>query len=877
MRKNSVWLATFAIITFCLHDSSAQGIRLVRSSQSNLDFFVSNKGVVFNHDAIAGLNWPRGTSNSYIFGGGIWFAAKKYFPLENGDANPWTDLGSESDSLVSISGNTKTRDIYVSTIRSLNGLPLGLHKRSDTSDTWTDVPVHARFTSRVNTPLPNGQQLVGADSGLFASTSGGAWMAMVKAPRGTVEYFTALSKFGAAVSSHRQNSVTTQTLYVPNQNLSQWTLRYTFQIKENILFLTSLPGNSVIVAAHASRIWMSKDSGVTWDSTSAPGLSAITGVAISPLDTSLLTATATEGVFHTSNLGKTWTSYSDGIADLHTTALASSDGVNFALGTKTGIFTLNYSPSLKHSWINKSAGIPAIVSVRVLDIDAGGDLHVILDNARIYTTWRSKEFVPGLSTVCELGYNPDNGGGWFSPGESNSYKDGSDLSGRYYPYVGTKFDHETGLPKVQDSVTPSVRWPVWSSTIGRDSVKRNFNFGRWVSRPEERDSVANLGYKPVFISQEDILNSYTDFDTTANPEFVSGGGYPLGLNIQESIFSWGYSPYKDFIFVRYKIGNASNDTLRECYIAPAIDPDLGPGGTASSNSNSYFGLLHQDSVDCANNFTVSSIFHENPSMLKLGRQWSGQNFSATPPGIYGCLGVAFVETPVTINNQLIANDDSISLGGYGAKSKYFSNRLGLSSFRQWTISNDPQNTSQRYTFVASGRKDYVPSIVADMRMILSTGPFTLLPHATVTTTVAIAIARPSTTVLKYNQDSLLRLIGFAHDFFAHSVENNNDADAITIKHFEGALTESIPEQAKNIPETLQISPNPCHDYFTIRRSSSTVASFELFDVLGRVVIPKTNIEGRLEEVVSIHSIPAGLYILQLQTCGAASSRAILIE
>src|SRR5436305_80244 len=48
-----------------------------RNTYSNIDFFFTNKGVLFNNDAVAGCNWPRGTTNSYIFGGGMWFATKK--------------------------------------------------------------------------------------------------------------------------------------------------------------------------------------------------------------------------------------------------------------------------------------------------------------------------------------------------------------------------------------------------------------------------------------------------------------------------------------------------------------------------------------------------------------------------------------------------------------------------------------------------------------------------------------------------------------------------------------------------------------------------------------------------------------------------------
>src|SRR5579872_5518059 len=48
-----------------------------RNTLSNLDFFFTNKGILFNNDVGEGLFYPRGTTNFYIFGGGLWFATKK--------------------------------------------------------------------------------------------------------------------------------------------------------------------------------------------------------------------------------------------------------------------------------------------------------------------------------------------------------------------------------------------------------------------------------------------------------------------------------------------------------------------------------------------------------------------------------------------------------------------------------------------------------------------------------------------------------------------------------------------------------------------------------------------------------------------------------
>src|SRR5579872_6321493 len=49
-----------------------------RNTFSNLDFFFTNKGVIFNSGSNGeGLFYPRGQTSFYVFGGGLWFATKK--------------------------------------------------------------------------------------------------------------------------------------------------------------------------------------------------------------------------------------------------------------------------------------------------------------------------------------------------------------------------------------------------------------------------------------------------------------------------------------------------------------------------------------------------------------------------------------------------------------------------------------------------------------------------------------------------------------------------------------------------------------------------------------------------------------------------------
>jgi hypothetical protein len=75
------------------------------------------------------------------------------------------------------------------------------------------------------------------------------------------------------------------------------------------------------------------------------------------------------------------------------------------------------------------------------------------------------------------------------------------------------------MPKFQDSSAPQYRWPVWTPTNKAGSIKTNFNFGSYISSVTSRDSLASVGEKPVYISPEDILSTYSDFNSRANNNF----------------------------------------------------------------------------------------------------------------------------------------------------------------------------------------------------------------------------------------------------------------------------------------------------------------------------------------------------------------------
>lgn len=421
-----------------------------------------------------------------------------------------------------------------------------------------------------------------------------------------------------------------------------------------------------------------------------------------------------------------------------------------------------------------------------------------------------KEIQGRRRKLCELGYNPNSGAGWYMEGEKNELGNASDAAApdvKYISYVSTRYDKSSGK-FIQGSSTavppPYYPWPLWDTSTTKN-LKENFYFGDYISNVGERQHLqdrAGAGdttVKPAMISEEDIFNIYTDADVSNNPEYRANTGYPFGLDIQEVIYTWSFGRYRDMIFVRHKVTNRSNDPLYDCWIAPAFDPDLGPGtisgqDAAGNDHNSFV----SDTVGLPAHANLPEPYASHPSLLNMGYQWSAREQNKE----FGMVGFSFLESPVInpSNGDVIPNDSVEALGGYGPNSLYQTAQLGLKTFKKWTIRNDPSTGDLRYDFVSSGALDPDLGIEDDMRLLFATGPFTLKPGKSVETTVGIVFAHPSTTSKDDNFRALLELSAFAHEVFGKSVIDsvvtNPETQALdtfySIRHFLSPVPPDIP-------------------------------------------------------------------------------------
>lgn len=409
-----------------------------------------------------------------------------------------------------------------------------------------------------------------------------------------------------------------------------------------------------------------------------------------------------------------------------------------------------------------------------------------------------KKVISGrLTKLAEIGYNPNSGAGWYGPGEYNDEDLGTKNDAKYITYFSPRYDQYAGsYVGGANSFVPdvTVNWPLWDTSSAR-TLKQNFYFGDYISKVGNR----NVNYlqplvkggktpKPAMFSQEDMVDVYDDQDVTQNPEFKPNTGYPFGINIIESIYSWSFGRYRDLVFVRYKLTNTSKDNFLECYMAPAFDPDL---ATAANDLNSY--VSDADSTIAKLNPNLPAIYQHHPSKLNMGWQWSQPESGQQ----YGVIGFSFLESPtVDQNGQLVDNSDSTALGGYTSKGLQ---QLGLRTFQKWTINNDPSTQDLRYDFMAQNTFNIDHATVQDMRLLLATGPFNLKAGQSVTTTVGIGIALASTTTLNMNEDSLLNLMAFAQGVFNNpivttvkdSVTGNPDTVAEVVTHFLSPIPPSV--------------------------------------------------------------------------------------
>ena len=407
-------------------------------------------------------------------------------------------------------------------------------------------------------------------------------------------------------------------------------------------------------------------------------------------------------------------------------------------------------------------------------------------------------------------YNPNNGRSWMVPGRMNTDNiandpiDQNELT-KYRTYFSTDFKRGDGGPII---AADGENWPIWDISDG-DTLRNNRYFGYYVDDVADR-TASKYPKGPAFISGEDIFATYKDTDLSRYDDGAGqrrDQGYPLRLQYEQMIYSWGFGDYRDFIFLKYDIANYSRDTLRECWMAPVMDIDI---------------ALAQNSQNGASNDRCR-FYEEDPS-LNLAFQWTEGTQGEQGQG-FGYLGFDFLESPaifqanmepvikedvngnvttydisyymalekqdtIVVRDTLVKHeimkitDNSgvldttltvdFDITGYLRKDKKFypnDEQIGLQTFRNWPIQEDKSGDDERYNYISSRVRDG-DNGAGDKRFLMATGPFNMLPGDTVRVVVAMMCAKPAVREeADGSTEDVLSLIKL--DEFAQAVYDNN--------------------------------------------------------------------------------------------------------
>lgn len=350
-----------------------------------------------------------------------------------------------------------------------------------------------------------------------------------------------------------------------------------------------------------------------------------------------------------------------------------------------------------------------------------------------------------LKKMSVISYNPNSGTSWMVPGEVTQPYEDSEIDqsaegiNKYRVYLSTDYNSFTGEPLDRvDILNGGPNWPIWDTDPDRQMLVDRY-VGNYVSDVARRTR-SNHPKGPAIVSGEDIISIFKDTDLSRyeiGEQRAKREGYPLGIEVDQRIYSWGFGQYQNFIYIKYSIVNKSSDTLYNCYMAPALDTDIGAAG---------------------NDRMKTAIPEATQDTLDLGIQWS--DVSGGDQG-FGYMGADFLESPAIDANGFIRKDKEVFEN---------SEQLGLHALRNWVIDIDPRTPQERYDFMATEVRD-PDNGAGDKRFLMSTGPFNMLPGDTARVVIGylIAPAKSSAPDGSWDDWDSLRTL----DLFAQKVYDEN--------------------------------------------------------------------------------------------------------
>lgn len=329
-------------------------------------------------------------------------------------------------------------------------------------------------------------------------------------------------------------------------------------------------------------------------------------------------------------------------------------------------------------------------------------------------------------------------------------------NGLYYPrgtektvlysagiWVGAKVGSDTRIA-VAEYNTEFVPGPMENGTFMPDSPEfKVYKINRGdtpLSNPDYANWPSDMGAPADSLGNPKLLGDQTCWAVfnDANPAQHgndAGETLPLGIEVQQTSFAYGRSgPLGNTIYIKYLIINKGGNTLDSTYISLWCDPDVG--------------AYADDLVGCDTALSMGYAYNGNAT---------DDIYGSAPPAV----GFDFLQGPIVSGD---ASDSAYFkgqwIGGY--------RNLPMTSFNKYINGTDPNNQYQTYYFMQGLLFDgdplvdpngdttafyvagdpvagtgWLDSSPADRRMMMSSGPFTMMPGDTQEVVAAIIVGQGS--------------------------------------------------------------------------------------------------------------------------------------
>jgi hypothetical protein len=217
-----------------------------------------------------------------------------------------------------------------------------------------------------------------------------------------------------------------------------------------------------------------------------------------------------------------------------------------------------------------------------------------------------------------------------------------------------------------DTLTGARVYKLYSDSAGSNP---NTDYLQW---PVAAGAPVDRFGHPLVRGDQTLWSVFNDANPSRHTS-INGSTAPLKVEIQQLTWGTNKSGYEAVIYVEYRLFNRSTDTIKNFYVTPFFDPDL--GGT------------QDDLTGCDSLAGVIFCYNATNSDLVYG---------SAPPAF----GVKFLFGPIVASPGDSAYFFGRQVQGY--------RNIQMSSFVSYVNGNDPQSATESYHLMQGLRRNGLP-------------------------------------------------------------------------------------------------------------------------------------------------------------------------